>query len=159
MNSREYFLCHALLLSSLGWSAPGYAEDAESPEHGHESKNEIAFFLGATHEGRRDNSPALGLEYERRLNETLGIGALAEFTAGDSDFWVFAVPLTLHAERWKFVFAPGFEYNDGHTEKLFRLGAGYDFESGGIKITPGLYVDFVGGDGVLIAGVAFGFGI
>jgi len=156
MNSRKYIIYYALLLSSLYWSVPGHAEDDESAEHGKEAKNEIAVFVGLTHEGRRDNSAALGLEYERRLNEKFGVGALAEFTAGDADFWVYAIPLTLHVKRWKFVLAPGVEYNDGHTEKLIRLGTGYEFEPGSMKITPTFAVDFVGGDAVIIAGVTFG---
>jgi len=138
--------------------ATGYAAEGEASEHGDESKNEVAVFLGLTHEGRRDNSVAVGVEYERRLNETLGIGALAEFTAGDADFWVFVAPLTIHSDRWKFLLAPGFEYVDGHTKQLFRLGTGYEFETAGMKITPGLNVDFVDGDAVIIGGVSFGFG-
>ncbi len=148
----------ALFLFSFCSYATAYAAEGESSEHGDESKNEIAVFLGATHEGRRDNSGAVGLEYERRLNETLGIGVLAEFTAGDSGFWVYAIPVTFHSDRWKFVVAPGVEYADGQTEQLLRLGAGYELESGDVKITPSLNLDFVGGDVVLVVGVTFGIG-
>jgi hypothetical protein len=158
MNSRKRIASYALFLCSLFWSVAGQATGDESSEQGQDSKNEIAVFLGITHEGRRDNAGALGLEYERRINKTLGIGALAEFTAGDSDFWVYAIPLSLHFDRWKLVVAPGLENCDGHTEWLVRLGAGYEFEAGGTKITPGLNVDFVDGDAVVIIGIAFGIG-
>lgn len=158
MTSRNNIASYALFLFSFCSYATAYAAEGESSEHGDESKNEIAVFLGATHERRRDNSGAVGLEYERRLNETFGIGALAEFTAGGSDFWVYAIPLTIHSDRWKFVVAPGIEYADGRSERLFRLGAAYELESGGMKIMPGLNLDFVGGEVVLIVGVSFGMG-
>jgi hypothetical protein len=158
MTAARHVASYALFLYSLCSFGAAYAAEGESSEPEQESKNEFAVFLGVTHEGRRDNSPAVGLEYERRLNETLGIGGLAEFTAGGADFWVFAVPLTIHSDRWKFIFAPGFEYVNGRTEKLFRLGVGYDFKPGGRKITPGLNVDFVDGDAVIIAGVSIGLG-
>jgi len=106
----------------------GSVEEGESNHEEPHYKNEIAIFLGLTHEGRRDNSGAVGLEYERRINDSFGIGALAEFTAGDSDFWVYAISLTFHADRWNFVLAPGVEDIDGHTESLIRLGAGYEHE-------------------------------
>jgi hypothetical protein len=158
MTPARHVASYALFLYSLCSFGTAYAAEGESSEHEQESKNEFAVFLGVTHEGRRDNSAAVGLEYERRLNETLGIGALAEFTAGGADFWVLAVPLAIRSDRWKFIVAPGFEYVDGRTEKLLRLGVGYEFKPGGRRITPGLNVDFVEGDAVIIAGVSFGLG-
>jgi len=154
----KFVACNVLLLFSFFVAVPGLADESESSAHAQESKNEIAAFLGLTHNGRRDNAGAIGVEYERRLSERIGIGALVEFTAGDSDFWVYAIPITFHVDRWKFVVAPGVEDAGGDTEKLLRLGAGYEFESSGIKITPSLNVDLVGGESVFVAGVSFGIG-
>ena len=144
----------AFVLCSICWSATAYT--AEEDHHKHES-NEIAVFIGLTHE-RRENGAALGLEYERRIDETLGIGVIAERTWGDFDFWVFAVPLTLHVDRWKFVLAPGIEESGGQSENLVRIAVGYEFESSKAKVTPSLSVDFVDGEAVFVLGVAFGTG-
>ena len=129
----------------------------EHAEH-HFHSNVVAFFVGATHEGRRDNGLALGIEYERRLNDWFGIGALAEHTFGDLDFWVYAVSFAYHADPWKFYVAPGVENGDRGGESLVRIGAEYGFEVGGWEIAPQLDIDFVDGDQVAVFGVTFGKG-
>ena len=64
-------------------SAPVYAQEAEHESgSGHETehndhKNVLSFFTGLTHGGRRNNALALGVGYERLLNESFGIGVLA----------------------------------------------------------------------------------
>lgn len=145
-----------LLLCALCWPAAGQAgEEAEKHENGH--ANEVAVFFGFTDEGR-DEGFALGVEYERRLNESYGVGALAERTWRGRDFWVYAIPLTLHVERWKFVVAGGVERGDGNTEGLLRLAAGYEFEVGTAAVTPTLAVDSVDGELIYIVGASVGFG-
>jgi len=130
--------------------------DVHAADHAHH-KNEIAGFVGLTHEGR-DDGFSLGIEYERRLNATLGLGVLAEHTWGDFDFWVVAVPLAVHVDRWKFAIAPGVEISDEHEHELARLAVGYEFELGEAKAIPSLSVDFVDGEEVYVLGVSFGFG-
>jgi hypothetical protein len=149
---------------------PVYAQtaDHDSSEHesasGHESahrshKNVVSFFAGVTHAGRRKNGVALGVGYERLLNESFGIGVLAERTFGDADFTVYAVAFAYRVDRWKFYIAPGIEDSDAHgTESLVRLSAEYAFEAGIWEISPQLAVDFVDGEEVLILGVVFGKG-
>lgn len=121
-------------------------------------RNFLAGFIGVTHEDRRDNGLALGIEYERRLNKSFGIGLLAEYTIGDLDFWVYAVPFAYHTGRWKLYIAPGIEDGEGGTESLVRLGAEYAFEVGEWEISPQLDVDFVDGEEVLVLGVVIGKG-
>ena len=77
-------------------TSPVYAQsdEHESSEHesasGHDSahgahKNVVSFFAGVTHAGRRKNGAALGVGYERLLNESFGIGVFAEHTFGDAE--------------------------------------------------------------------------
>jgi len=151
-------------------TSPVYAQsdEHESSEHesasGHHSahgahKNVVSFFAGVTHAGRRKNGAALGVGYERLLNESFGIGVFAEHTFGDADFTVYAVAFAYRVDRWKFYIAPGIEDSDAHgTESLVRLSAEYAFEAGTWEISPQLAVDFVDGDEVLILGVVFGKG-
>ena len=150
--------------------APVYAQTAERDASEHESasvhesahgshKNVLSFFVGVTHAGRRANGAALGVAYERFLNESFGIGVLAEHTFGGGDFTVYAIPFTYRVDRWKFYIAPGIEDSDAHgTESLVRLGAEYAFEAGSWEISPQLAVDFVDGEEVLVLGVVFGKG-
>jgi hypothetical protein len=154
-----------LILSILSAStlAENVNESAQGSVQGHEThhfhKNELGVFTGLAHGGRRKNEPALGVEYERRINESFGIGALAEYTFGDADFLVVAVPFIFHINSWKLLVAPGVEDSSKHgTESLVRFGAGYGFKTGGWMITPQLNVDFVDGEDVWVFGVGFGKG-
>ena len=81
----EWVVVLALLLFVVGMP-PAFAEEGEhesTSEHegAHEfHPNMLALFVGNTHEERRKNGFALGLEYERRLNQSFGIGLIAEHT-------------------------------------------------------------------------------
>ena len=94
-------------LSAVGTS-PAYAEESEhESESGHEAAHDfhpnfLGMFVGVTSESRREKGIALGIEYERRLNKSFGVGLVAEHTVGDLDFWVYAVPFAYHTGRWKF---------------------------------------------------------
>lgn len=56
--------------------------------------NQFSLFLGVTRESS-ENGLSLGLKYERRLNSTFGFGVIAEYTAGDLAFWLYACALRL----------------------------------------------------------------
>jgi len=153
----------ALLLIVIG-APPAIAQtDEHESVSDHETahdfhRNLLALFVGGTHEGRRDNGLALGIEYERRLNESFGAGVLAEHTFGDLDFSVYAVPFAYRTGRWKLFIAPGVEDGDHGSESLVRLGGEYAYEIGAGEISPQLDVDFSGGDQTLVLGVTFGKG-
>jgi len=140
----------AALLCSLCWSA-----NAGAQEQGLE-ENEFAVFIGFALEGR-DDGFAVGVEYERRIDESLGLGLLIEHTFGDFDTWVFALPLTLHVEKWKFVLAPGIEDSNGGSENLVRIAVGYEIETSKLKMTPIFNVDFVDDETTFVLGVSFGW--
>jgi hypothetical protein len=168
MGHGKLGLLTAVLFAMCATAAYAQTDDRESSEHesasSHESahgihKNVVSFFAGVTHAGRRKNGAALGVGYERLLNESFGIGVLAEHTFGDADFTVYAVAFAYRLDRWKFYVAPGIEDSAAHgTESLVRLSAEYAFEAGTWEISPQLAVDFVDGDKVLILGVVFGKG-
>jgi len=146
---------------AASWLMTALPAFAESAEHEHEYEpNLLAVFVGITSEERRDKGLALGLEYERRLSKSFGIGALAERTFGDLDFWVVAFPLAYHRGPWKFYVAPGWETEDRthDNEFLARIGGEYAFEAGSIEISPQVDLDIVDGDAVFVFGVTFGKG-
>ena len=109
-----------------------------------------------TGEGRRENGLAIGIEGERRLTKLFGIGGLAEYTFGDIDFMVLAVPFVFHFDELKVYAAPGVEevFNDGAV--LLRVGVEYGFEVGKYEVAPQIDYDFVSGDNALIMGVFIG---
>lgn len=148
----------AVCPATLGASTEREAEG----EHGERYEfhpNLLAAFVGVAVDDRRDNGLALGIEYEKRFSETFGVGGVAEYTFGDFDVWVFAVPFAYHMDRWKFYVAPGIEDSDHHgNEFLMRFGVEYGFEAGSWEVSPQLDVDIVDGDQVLVLGVAFGRG-
>jgi len=166
-NQQLLRLCLASLIS-LSASAVSIAEEAHhsAEEHGEEHhqhsyhKNVLGVFGGITHAGRREKDPALGIEYERRITEHFGIGAVAEYTFGDHDFWIYAIPFAFHTGHWKFYVAPGIEESDEHgSEELVRLGVEYAFElSDGWEIAPQVNVDFVDSEDVWVFGFVFARG-
>lgn len=166
--TRRTIRISGLLLTWLLFSMPvavvsSAQESAHNPEsiaHGthHYHPNLFAIFVGATHEGKRENGFTLGLEYERRMSEKFGIGVLAEHVFGDEKAWVFAVPFAYHRDRWKFYLAPGIEDTENGSEALLRVGGEYAFAVGEWEISPQLDIDFVDGNQVLVLGVVIGKG-
>jgi len=147
----------ALFASPFAYSQEE-AHDGESHTSS-EHKNVFALFVGVATEDRRDKGPAIGLEYERRLGASFGIGVLAERTFGDLDTMVYAVPFAYHSGAWKAYVAPGIEDREGHeTEDLVRIGAEYGWEVNGWEIAPQVDLDFVDGKRVFVIGVTFGKG-
>ena len=127
-------------------------------EHGRHH-NHLAVFAGFTGEARRERSFTLGADYERRISESFGLGALLERASGDRDFWIAAIPFSWHHGHWKFSVAPGIEHEEGHDDHgLVRLSAGYGFKKNNLEIAPLIAVDFVAGDPVLLMGVTIGLG-
>lgn len=128
-------------------------------ESEHDShKNMLGLFVGLTHEGKRNNGVALGIEYVRRFGPSFAVGAIIERTFADQEIWVFAVPFAYHTGRWKFLAAPGIEKSDHGNESLIRLGGEYTYEVGDWEISPQFNVDFVDGDTIPVLGVLFGKG-
>ena len=155
------YSCAATVVSFLFWLALSPVVHADSDENGSEheyERNLVAVYVGVTSEDRRDKGLALGIEYERRLTQSFGVGVLAEHTFGDLDFWVYAVPFAYHTGRWKFLIAPGVEDGDLGADFLVRVGGDYAFEAGRWEIAPGLDIDFVDGDQVFVVGVSIGRG-
>jgi len=59
-----------------GFSSNEVVHELERAEH-ELHKNVFGVFAGVASAGRREKGFALGLEYERRINESFGIGAVA----------------------------------------------------------------------------------
>ena len=134
---------------------PALAEEPGSAAHGHhEPHSVIGVFIGDTTEDRRDGL-TLGLEYEYRATESLGIGFTAEHVSGNFDTNVFVLPIALHNGAWKVYAGPGIESGEEGSDPLLRVGLEYGFHVGKYEISPQLDVDFVDGERLIVFGIVF----
>lgn len=114
----------------------------------------LGVFVGDTSEDRRNQGLTLGLEYEYRVNERFGLGAIIEHVAGDLDTNVAVLPLAWHRGPWKLYAGPGLEKSkEESAEFLLRVGLEYGFHFGAYELSPQVDVDFVDGEHLLIFGV------
>lgn len=136
---------------------------AESEELEYRSK--IFLFGGVTQE-ESEIDGSLGLGYEYRFTELIGIAGMAEFTGGEVERkMAFGLGVTVHPfAGLYFLIGPGFEIVDRKHEGdeeffIFRLGVGYDFElTPRWSLAPEFNVDFVsGGDNALVYGLVLGY--
>jgi len=144
---------------SLMIAADATGQEIESNHEGsHEShRNTMGLFIGETFEGRLEDF-TLGVEYERHINESFGIGLVAEYVSDDLDVWVYAMPFAYHNGPWKLYAGPGVEDTEDGSEYLTRVGAEYAFEVGGLEIAPQVNVDFVDNEEVWVIGLFIGKG-
>ena len=133
-----------------------------SKEKGLEHRHGTELFIGNTHDDGEDGF-TVGLGYEYRLNQLLGIGGIVEYAGVDFKELLVIAPLYLHPYKgWLFVVAPGVaipkKHSVDHVEFLFRVGAAYEFEIGEKwALIPEFNVDFVNNREQLVFGLAFGY--
>ena len=138
---------------------------AEATEQGHDA-NSVSAFLGVTGEGRRQRAGTVGLEYERRLGEHLGIAPAIEQTFGELNFSVVTLSMGYRFDDWAVFVGPGIEWAEHErgdrsateSEFLFRTGIVYEFEAGELIVAPHAIVDFVADEKVVVFGVTLGVG-
>jgi len=119
----------------------------------------VALFLGWSFADHHDGE-TIGLDYERRIGEKWGLGALVDRAEGDLESTVWAAGLFAHpTDDWTILVAPGFEHAHGEKEFLTRVGVGYNVPFEKFTLTPGVYLDMIsGGETVTVVGVGIGRG-
>ena len=155
LPGRHHFLMMARLfvLSFFVLTFTGTVSAQEAAEF---EKNALELFLGGTYADDEGTNFSIGLAYERRLGEKIGLGGLIEYTEGRE--WVFAAPVFfLPTDAWKIGVAPGVEHDDGENEFLVRVGTAYEFDMGSWTLAPELSFDFVDSEVKTVFGQNFGF--
>ncbi len=148
--------------ATVGWAQEETGESEELP-------NAVSVFLGATVEPADRGSGVsftLGVDYERRLTEYVGVGAFAEGAFGETAREaVLGIPLTVHAfGSLILVVAPLVEFSqtrgtgDTETEIGLRAGVAYELPIDRYAVIPAAYLDFVGSDVMLVLGASFSLG-
>ena len=138
--------CLELDFSASTFSLAAFQEDhADAAAEEADRPNRIGLFLGATTKDGHTGF-TIGLEYERRLSELIGVGAVAEATPNGREF-VGAVPVFFHpVGGLAFSIGPGFSVEDGHAHFLVRFGVGWDFElPAGLSLAPTVSYDLTEG--------------
>ncbi len=142
-----------LTLSSMTTSA---SEDGD-----HEMKKNIVGVFGGFTSVSGETKSTYGIEYERRINEFVGLGLVFEKTPnahhGDGTNIYMG---QLHLHPWKELrLSIGYGKEDilqegAHSENVWRLGAAYDFHVGKLGIAPSFNLDRVGGHTAKVFGAA-----
>jgi hypothetical protein len=126
---------------------------------GGNAHNHAALFVGTTlHHGHSYLS--VGLDYERILNKSFGVVAVAEGIFADEVATIFALGAAYHpVEALKLAIMPGLESSDGHSKFLTRFNTEYAFHIQQFSVSPSFSIDvFEEGEPAYVPGVAFGMG-
>ena len=133
---------------------------AADDEHHEVKKNIVGVFGGFTSvSGHTDGT--FGLEYERKLTDTIGVGVIYEHTPnahGGDGTSIYMGQVHLHP--WKELrLSAGYgkeviHYDGAHSEDVWRVGVAYDFHVGKIGIAPAFNLDRVNGHTAKVFGVA-----
>lgn len=121
-------LATALLVICFSFSAKA-AEDG----HGAAGHKHLAMFVGAGKEetpGHKHDATAIGFEFEYRLNDDWGVGAVVEsLDVEHRGNVVLVVPFSYHFSGFRAFAGPGYEIkqNIRKDKWLLRLGLGYEF--------------------------------
>jgi hypothetical protein len=154
-----------------------HADQHHTDHHFH--KHHLALFTGgATNFSHHETKPGLGLDYEYRLANIIGLGLVAEVEFTEKESFLFSVPVFYHPVKGlKIYLGPAlFSTVEHHEEKTNdthgthevheparsthfggRLGAAYDFHIGKVSIGPSLNYAF-GKTNALIYGINLGLG-
>lgn len=135
------------------------SEGAAETHHEH-ARNSINFGIASTREKDGERAPTFSVSYNHRFADEFSIGALVEYAVDPLHLWIVGAPLKYFpGGGWVLTAMPALEYHNSHSEPLFRLGVGYDFElEGGNTLAPEINIDFVDGSTDLVIGLAFGIG-
>jgi hypothetical protein len=164
-NSARAFdrgLVRSLALSCIGSVGLSGAAQAEE-EHGEElSPHHLSVIVAGTVDDDEE-AFTLGLDYEYRVNELLGVGAIAEYVFEDLDAWTLLGVADIHVWRgFAIQTGPGVEFIDGDGEEqdeeefVYRIGALYEFEIDRFTVSPQVHYDITTGKDAVVFGFAFG---
>ena len=133
-------------------------EKQEEHKESHYHRHHVGLLVGNTHEDHEDTF-TVGLDYEYRFSQYIGIGLLIEYVGEDAREGVGLVPLFIHPYKGlRFIVAPGIKPKADETKFIWRLGIGYRFPIGNWTIAPEFNIDFTEGERGYVYGVSFGYG-
>ena len=124
-------------------------------------RNHVAVLVGGTLEFEEHETlggVTVGLDYEYRVNEIIGIGAVAEYAGQDLDATTLLGVVDIHL--WRGLAAqtgPGVEFIDDEDLFVYRVGLLYEFEIGEYTLSPQVHMDMTDEERATIFVLAAGF--
>jgi hypothetical protein len=144
------------LLLAFALTGPGFAQEAAGEP---ERRHHLSVVIGGTHIPDVDETAfTLGLDYEYRLNQTLGLGFVAERAFGAIDSTTLLAVADIHiAGGFAIQTGPGVEFVRDESFFVTRIGALYEFEIGeAFTLSPQLHYDISTGEDAIVFGIAIG---
>lgn len=116
----------------------------------------LSVLMAGTFE-EEEEAPSIGIDYEYRTSEFLGLGAVAEYAFEDIDATTFLAVADLHfTDQMILQTGPGVEFIGDETEAVFRIGCLHEWVVGAWTVSPQLHYDITSGENAVIFGIAFG---
>lgn len=123
-----------------------------------EGRQHLSVFTGLTSEDN-ESAATIGLDYEYRVDQHLGLGAVVEQATEDVDATTILAVADLHITNyWVVQTGPGIEFLEHEDEFVYRIGTLYEWEYEGYTISPQVHYDMTGNENALIVGFAVGVG-
>lgn len=118
----------------------------------------ISLVLGGTDTEKHPSAFTIGVDYEYRLSDFTGVGAVAEYARGHLECWTYLLVADLHlTPAWIIQVGPGFEKKGTKEHTVLRLGTLYEFSVGAVTISPQLHYDYLPDyHDAVVAAVGFG---
>lgn len=142
---------------------------AEEHEGGHHAEawqvygpHHLSVIVGGTHMSGEGTAETIGIDYEYRISDYLGLGAVFEHAAGDINANTTLAVADLHPFHNPFIIQLGLgvEARNGEEEGdvfVGRAGMLYEFEYGRFTVSPQLHWDYHHDHhNAIVAGFAFG---
>ena len=130
----------------------------EEHHHWQQSPHHLSLLVATTNTDEHGDAFTLGVDYEYRVNDFLGIGLVAEYAFGDIEAFTYLAVADLHITN-NFIaqVGPGVEFFDGEEIPVARVGLLYEFELSGLTLSPQLHYDYHHDhDDAIVAGLAIG---
>ncbi len=134
-------------------------------EHGEKHKHIVGVFTGVTNDTHDETNYTLGVEYEYKASDQLGVGVVYEHTPEAHDqegVSVYLAALYIHPYAgFRIGVGLGEEKihgSHGSKEDLRRISLAYDFHVGEFGIAPAVSIDRIDGENAEVYGVVFSKG-
>lgn len=152
---------NTVLLSAIAMLAALNTNVYAADDGHHEFKQHIVGVFAGFTSVDHNTEATFGLEYEYRITELVGVGAIYEHTSnahhGDGTSIYMGL---VHVHPWQELrLSVGYgtekiHHEGAHSEDVLRFGVAYDFHVGEFGISPAFNLDRVGGHTAKVFGVA-----
>ena len=139
-----------LSCSALEGGSTGHHDWRIEPHH-------VSVFLGDTLE-EGENGATVGLDYEYRVSDLLGLGAVAERAEGDVEATTVLAVADIHITPQFIVqTGPGWEERKREDFLVYRVGVLYEWVfDNGMTLSPQLHYDMTDEEDAVVFGIAIG---